>query len=77
MNGIMIELRSVISVISKKYKHRGTDHIKTQRNKTGGMSVLAAGGGRTKNVFMWVPMSHTFRVAEFDWVRILFKVDEK
>lgn len=54
MNGIMIELRSVISVISKKYKHRGTDHVKTQRNKTGGMSVLAAGGGRTKNVFMWV-----------------------
>lgn len=73
----MIEVRSVISVISKKYKHRGTDHIKTQRNKTGGMSVLAAGGGRTKNVFMRVPMSHTFRVAGFDWVRILFKVDEK
>lgn len=41
------------------------------------MSVLAAGGGRTKNVFMWVSMNHTFRVTGFDWVRILFKVDEK
>lgn len=77
MNGIMLELGSVISVISKKYRHPGTDHIKTQRNKTGGIFVLAAGGGCTKNVLVWVPMRHIFRLGEFDWVRIPFKVYQK